>query len=123
MITLFLLSLATHTVISGATLFPVEVHQLAKPPKEAPQEKVAAPPCWSFETRARYISGFDHLVTVKNDCEQIARCTVSTDVNPEKQQITVQAKSSETVLTYRGSPSREFSAKVECQVEGDKSPK
>jgi hypothetical protein len=81
------------------------------------------PPCWSFESSVRYVSGFDHLVTIKNDCEKPAFCTVSTDVNPVEQKVTVNAKSSETVLTYRGSPARVFVAKVNCQVEGEGSAK
>lgn len=61
--------------------------------------------------------GYDHVVTIQNTCEQSASCSVSTNVNTDVMHVDVAPKASTEVVTFRGSPSREFTPKVECRLE------
>jgi len=73
--------------------------------------------CVDYRAEARYSGvGYDHLVHISNQCERAAKCDVSTNVNPDKVQVVVAAKATETVLTWRGSPAREFTAAVSCRL-------
>jgi hypothetical protein len=73
------------------------------------------PACIDVRTEARFRNyGYDHLVTVRNGCDQAQACDVSTNVSPDASRVTVQAHSEAEVLTFRGSPAREFTAKVDC---------
>ena len=60
-------------------------------------------------------SGYDHLVKLENHCEKPVRCRVSSDVNPEPQDVTVPAKGRAEVLLWRGSPANTFKARVSCE--------
>jgi hypothetical protein len=67
-------------------------------PQDSPaKDTKGQPACITHTSQARYVSGFNHLVTIRNDCDQLARCQVNTDVNPEIQNVIVQKKTSETV--------------------------
>ncbi|HEY6728537.1 MAG TPA: hypothetical protein VI197_31215 [Polyangiaceae bacterium] len=73
--------------------------------------------CVDYRAEARYSGvGYDHLVHISNQCDKSARCDVSTSVNPDKVQVVVASKATETVLTWRGSPAREFTAAVSCRL-------
>jgi hypothetical protein len=73
--------------------------------------------CVDYRAEARYSGvGYDHLVHISNQCEKAVRCDVSTNVNPDKVQVVVASKATETVLTWRGSPAREFTAAVSCRL-------
>lgn len=73
--------------------------------------------CVDYRAEARYSGvGYDHLVHIANQCDKAARCDVSTSVNPDKVQVVVASKATETVLTWRGSPAREFTAAVRCRL-------
>lgn len=75
--------------------------------------------CVHHRTEARYSGyGYDHLVHLDNTCAQAMACEVSTDANPEKQRVTVKGREKATVVTFRGSPAREFHATVECTEAG-----
>lgn len=73
--------------------------------------------CISHRAEARFRTGYDHLVHVENRCDRAARCAVSTNVSPTPIAITVAPRTTETVLTFRGSPAREFTAHVSCTLE------
>lgn len=88
--------------------------QPKQPPKSKPKE--AADQCVKHSTESRFVSGYDHLVHVENQCEASATCSVSTNVNPKAQVITVAGHGHTTVLTYRGSPARDFVATVDCKM-------
>jgi hypothetical protein len=75
---------------------------------------VAASSCVRHETRVKYSLGYDHLVDLRNDCKKAVSCSVFTDVNPKKQTVAIQPGASATVVTYVGSPAREFKATVDC---------
>lgn len=83
---------------------------------DAKKRKQTAAACVSHTTEARHIMGYDHLVHIKNACESEATCKVSTDVNPQIQLVTVAPGQTKSVLTFRGSPAREFKATVECRL-------
>jgi len=73
--------------------------------------------CVEYNAEARYSGvGYDHLVHISNHCERTVACEVSTNVNPDKTRVTVASKAVETVLTWRGSPAREFTAAVSCRL-------
>lgn len=74
--------------------------------------------CIDYRAEARYSGvGYDHLVHISNQCDRAATCDVSTNVNPDKVRVVVASKASETVLTWRGSPAREFTAAVSCRLD------
>ena len=75
-----------------------------------------APTCIEHRSEVRFSSGYDHLVYVTNRCEKKAHCQVSTNVNPTPTEVTVAPGATETVLTFRGSPAREFTATVRCTL-------
>jgi hypothetical protein len=66
------------------------------------------------EARYRNI-GYDHLVHVQNHCDRDVLCDVSTDVNPEPEHVTVVKGTEVEVLTFRGSPAREFKVIANCK--------
>lgn len=75
------------------------------------------PSCIDYEAIARYRAyGYDHVVRVTNGCEKRARCEVWTSVTPEKHRIDLRPDETEEVLTRTGSPAREFTPRVSCQL-------
>ncbi len=72
--------------------------------------------CVQWKSEVRYSGyGYDHLVHLDNQCDHAVTCHVTTDVNPEGVKESLKPKAKATVLTMRGSPAREFKAKVSCQ--------
>jgi hypothetical protein len=59
--------------------------------------------------------GYDHEVTIENTCTKSISCSVKTNVNPDAAHVRVAAHATEIVLTFRGSPAREFTAEVDCK--------
>jgi hypothetical protein len=73
--------------------------------------------CAQVHTQAPYRAyGYDHEVVIENTCPKPINCSVKTDVNPEIATVRVAAHATETVVTYRGSPAREFKADVDCKT-------
>jgi hypothetical protein len=86
-------------------------------PVSAADTQPKRPTCVDVRTEARYRNyGYDHLVTIRNGCDQAVSCDVGTDVSPEPTRVSVAAHAEADVLTFRGSPAREFSARVECRL-------
>jgi hypothetical protein len=78
------------------------------------------PDCIDVWGEARYRNyGYDHIVHVENRCTAIAICDVATNVNPSPERTTVAPRQAVEVLTFRGSPSREFVPRVECSLTSD----
>jgi hypothetical protein len=76
-----------------------------------------SPECVQVSSEAIYRNmGYDHIVHIANTCDEAAVCVVSTNVNPEEQQVTVPAKERTDVLTFRGSPARTFVPHVACKL-------
>ena len=76
------------------------------------------PTCVSFQTEARFRIGYDLLVHITNQCNRAVDCTVRTNVNPSNISARVAPKTTETVLTFRGSPANTFRAEVHCDWAG-----
>lgn len=99
------------TVILTTTLFAAG--------RGAPEESAkpgTQTTCVRWTTEARYSGfGYNHLVHLENQCDQVIKCHVSTDVNQGGVDETLNAKEKKTVLTMRGSPAREFKAQVSCK--------
>ena len=75
------------------------------------------PSCIDYEGIARYRAyGYDHVVRVTNGCEKRARCQVWTSVTPEKHRVDLRPDETEEVLTRTGSPAREFTPHVSCEL-------
>jgi len=81
-------------------------------------EKSASTPggeCATVKTEAAFVGlAYNHLVHIHNKCAYAVSCRIKTDVNPKEETITVPAGEQKTHLTFRGSPAREFKAKVTC---------
>ena len=74
--------------------------------------------CVRYRTETRYRNyGYDHIVHVTNGCQKPASCTVSTDVAPAAIAVTLDPGDRKEVVTFRGSPSRTFTARVICREE------
>lgn len=76
------------------------------------------PDCIEVRAIARWAAAaYNHYVQVENGCEHAATCQVSTNVNREVQTVRVPAGGQVEVLTYRGSPAREFTPIVDCTLD------
>lgn len=72
--------------------------------------------CVEFHTEASFATvGYDHLVHLTNNCQKATTCSVTTNVNPEPSSVQLAPGESQTVVTWRGSPAREFTADVSCR--------
>lgn len=79
----------------------------------------AVPDCIAVRKEARYGAyAYNHFVVLTNRCEQAARCTVSTSANPEEKAVRVGVGETKEVVTYIGSPARDFDPNVRCTLEG-----
>lgn len=79
----------------------------------------AKKPCVSVSTSAPYVNyGYDHVVTLRSACEKPQRCTVKTDAAPSPVVVDLGASETKSIVTFRGSPAREFKAEVSCQPAG-----
>ena len=75
------------------------------------------PKCIHVSKQAIYSgAGYDHVVSIENGCEHPAQCRVTTNVNPEPIDVRVERGQREDVVTFRGSPSSEFTATVSCRL-------
>lgn len=86
----------------------------APPPKLVAEQQ---PACVRWAAEARYRPyGYDHVVHIHNTCAAVADCVVRTNVNPEPIRATIAPNSKAEVVTWVGSPSREFTAQVSCTL-------
>lgn len=72
--------------------------------------------CVDVSSEARFASiGYDHLVTLKSACKKAVKCQVRTNVTSEPVGVDLAPAAEETVVTWRGSPAREFTPDVTCK--------
>jgi hypothetical protein len=84
----------------------------AQDPGKAPKKPGG---CVDVSTEAAFASvGYDHIVTLKSGCKKPMLCTVKTNVNPDAASVKLDPGESQSVVTWRGSPAREFTADVSC---------
>jgi hypothetical protein len=88
----------------------------ALPPRAGAQDKKGTPACVRFwgQTVAAY-PGYNHVVGIENSCDKPVDCVVSTNVAPDPIHATVAAKDKTELITFRGSPTYQFTPKVECK--------
>ncbi len=73
--------------------------------------------CVRVSTESRYVPfGWSHVVVLASSCAKDATCSVSTDVNPEKQNVDVPKGATVEVVTFLSSPSQVFTATVRCAL-------
>lgn len=83
----------------------------------APPPPATLPACVSVKTESRYVPyGYNHIVVVTNGCVKPATCSVATDVNPTAQSVDIASGKAAEVLTFSGSPSSAFTARVSCTL-------
>jgi hypothetical protein len=88
------------------------------------REKPKDGDCMKVDTEARYGAyGYDHIVHLDNGCKTDMRCEVKTNANPKPTTVEVPRGEKRSVMTYRGSPAREFQADVDCKAPGDRTGK
>jgi hypothetical protein len=98
-----------------ATLALIGLATLALSTRASAEDTQAS--CIKFWGETRYgAMAYNHVVHVANSCDTGADCSVSTDVNPQPQQIAVEARSSIEVMTFLGSPARTFKPNVRCAM-------
>ena len=74
--------------------------------------------CVSWTAEAKFVGvAYNHLVHLHSQCEKPATCRVKTDVNPKEERVVLTPGEKKTVLTFRGSPAREFKAQVNCSLQ------
>ncbi len=105
-----------------ATLLTVSVCAGASPPLGAEgaseiDPHATTPACIRVRAEARRgAGGYEHWVYIDSDCDLAAACDVSTDVHPESMTVTVQPRSTGSVLTASDASSNEFTPYVTCQL-------
>lgn len=73
------------------------------------------PACVAVTTDSRYVPyGYNHIVILKNGCSRPVKCSVATDVNPERQTVEVLPSTTTEVTTFLGAASSTFVARVSC---------
>jgi hypothetical protein len=97
----------------GLTVFVLAAPQGAHSDEPAP-----LPACVKAWPEVRYRPfGYDHVVHIRNDCDRTADCTVTTDVNPDATRVSIPPGEEAEVVTWMGSPSREFTPTVACHLQ------
>ena len=82
------------------------------------QAQNSVPDCVEVRAYVRWgASAYDHYVGLRSQCERPATCQVATNVNPEPQRVVLPAGAAVDVMTFRGSPAREHTARVACELE------
>lgn len=88
----------------------------ASPRTAAAQNTV--PDCVTVRAIVRYGAGaYNHWVRVENGCERRVRCQIATNVNPDPVAATIEPGANTEVMTFMGSPAREFTPRVTCVQE------
>jgi hypothetical protein len=86
----------------------------------APERAAGSDPlvCVEFQPQVVFRNnGYDHIVHLRSRCERASVCSVATDVNPTAVDVAVPPREQVAVLTFRGSPAREFTPHVSCRFD------
>ncbi len=72
--------------------------------------------CVQARAEVRYGAlGYDHIAHLSNTCDRAYVCIVRTDVNPSPIEVVVPGLQTVSVVTFRGSPAREFKLYLTCR--------
>ncbi|MEM6961456.1 MAG: hypothetical protein AAF550_06925 [Myxococcota bacterium] len=73
------------------------------------------PECAKVRHHAPYRGyGFHHIVEVENQCRKDLSCRITTNTNPEPEQLEVPKGTARSVTMFAGSPASEFQSTVHC---------
>jgi hypothetical protein len=90
----------------------------AQPLDDSERNPGGTPKCVEVRAQALYRGyGYDHVVDIQNVCDKPVDCSVRTDVNPEVTNLTIPPHELRSVVTFRGSPAREFKPDVQCKLQ------
>lgn len=103
------LTLALGLLVASAAIFPA----CTEPRTPEASQTVKCVDYWP-ESRFRNYA-YDHVVHLLSRCRTEVVCLVSTNVNPNNVRVELPAGAEIEVLTYRGSPVREFKPNVRCE--------
>lgn len=99
----------------GLMRFLLPLVVLALPVVVLAADQIEVPSCVEVTKEAPYQAyGHTHIVVIRNGCEARIQCRVATNVDPEPQRVSVPPGETVRTATRRGSPSREFDARVTC---------
>lgn len=103
----------------GILIFILVAACAAEPRRSASGRSAEKPLlCVQVWPEARYRNyAYDHIVHLGNSCDAAVVCDVATNVNPTPIRVQLAAAERREVLTFRGSPSREFVPRVRCRLE------
>jgi hypothetical protein len=105
------LALAAGTLVLAGATATAQADAGAPPPP-------AVPACMQVATSSRWVPfGYNHVVELANGCSKSATCQVSTDVNPEIQTVRLAPGEKRSIMTFMGSPSSTFVARVDCRLD------
>lgn len=97
-------------------IFPSACSSATIPAVQTAEGGQQDPSCVEAFPEVRYRNyGYDHVVHLYSRCDVRAYCAVSTDANPNAVEVVVPPREHVEVLTFRGSPAREFTPKVSCR--------
>ncbi|HEU5076458.1 MAG TPA: hypothetical protein VFU02_19845 [Polyangiaceae bacterium] len=83
----------------------------------ATEPHAAAPACLHVRAEARRAAtGYEHWVFIDSDCDLPAACDISTNVNPESMMLTIQPRSTGSVLTAANASTEKFTPYVTCHL-------
>jgi hypothetical protein len=73
------------------------------------------PDCVSASAQSIYNgTGYNHVVTVRNQCPAAVTCTVTTDVNPSPVTLAVPTAEARSINTFLSAPGYAFTPTVHC---------
>jgi hypothetical protein len=73
--------------------------------------------CIDVWPEARYRNyAYDHIVHLRSRCRMRVVCDVTTNVNPSSIRVSVPPGQEIEVVTFRGSPARDFQPSARCQL-------
>lgn len=87
----------------------------APAPRPKPGSDVTV--CAKVIASARYEGyGYTHVIELNNSCDKAVACSVWTNVDPTKVTLQAEPGKSASVVTRKGSPSRDVVARSECKL-------
>ena len=102
---------ASAALVAAVSPASAEAADAGAPPPQIPA-------CVQVTTSSRWVPyGYNHVVDLANGCSKSATCQVSTDVNPEKQTVRLAPGEKKSIVTFLGSPSATFVARVDCRLD------
>ena len=82
---------------------------------DAPTSDKALTACTEVHAEVAYENlGYTHTVVLTNHCKKPVTCEITTNANPEPVSVSLDPDETHSIVTFRGSPAREFTPTVHC---------